>query len=240
MLAPSLLEKVAWLGFDFVKPPITALMLRFAGLGYTGQKTELDGLEIELSHAGVLPVVIYHDPWGWMNQRTQNLVNDVVEAIRLKYKFGPEIPLFSTGGSMGGHAALFFTLKSREPVAACLAVCPVCDLPAHYNERPGLPRTMHHAFDNYENIDAALRDHSPLHQVEALPDIPYLILHAVSDPQVKKEIHSEPMVAAMRQRQLNVDYMECPLMVHCGPVTYESHRRTVDFILGQLKHQAKA
>jgi len=240
MLAPPLLDKVAWLGLDFLKPPITAIMLRFAGLGYTGMKSELDGFEIELSHAGVLTVVVYHDPWGWMNPRTQNLVNDVVEAIRLQHHLGPEIPLFSTGGSMGGHAALLYSLKSRHKVAACMAVCPVCDLPYHYTERPDLPRTMHHAFDNYENIDAALREHSPLHQVHALPDIPYLILHSPKDPAVKKEAHSDPMVAAMRQRNLNVDYLICPLMVHCGPVTYESHRRTVDFILAQLKSPARA
>ena len=234
MLAPSLLKKVAWLGLDFIQPPITALMLRFAGLGYTGQKSELDGLEIELSHAGVLTVVVYHDPWGWMNRRTQNLVSDVIDAIRLEYKLGSEVPLFSTGGSMGGHAALLYTIKSPHPIAACLAVCPVCDLVYHYTERPDLPRTMHHAFDNYGSIDAALREHSPLHQVASLPDIPYLLLHATHDPSVKKEAHSLPMVAAMRQRGLNVDYMECPQMVHCGPITYASHRRTVDFILGNL------
>jgi len=240
MLAPSLLEKVAWLGLDFVNRPISAIMLRFAGLGYTGMKSELDGFEIELSHAGVLTVVVYHDPWGWMNRRTQNLVNDVVEAIRQKYNLGPGIPLFSTGGSMGGHAALLYSIKSRHQVAACMAVCPVCDLTFHYTERPDLPRTMHHAFDNYENIAEALREHSPLHQVQALPDIPYLILHAVKDPSVSKEAHSDPMVAAMRQRKLNVDYMECPLMRHCGPVTYESHRRTVDFILANLKRPTQA
>lgn len=238
MLAPSLLEKVAWLGFDFVKKPVTGIMLRFAGLGYTGRKTDLDGFEIELSHAGVLPVVVYHDPWGWMNRRTRNLVDDVIESLRLQHQLGPDIPLFSTGGSMGGHAALLYSIKSRHQVAACMAVCPVCDLPFHYNERPDLPRTMHHAFDNYENIDAALVEHSPLHQVHALPDIPYIILHATKDPQVSREAHSEPMVAAMRARKLNVDYMECPLMIHCGPVSYESHRRTVDFILAQLGKDA--
>ena len=240
MLTPSLLEKVAWFGFAFVKQPVTAIMLRFAGLGYTGQKTELDGFELELSHAGVLTVVVYHDPWGWMNQRTQNLVDDVIEALRHKYHFGPDIPLFATGGSMGGHAALLYSMKSRHRVAACMAVCPVCDLPFHYTERPDLPRTMHHAFDHYENIDTALCEHSPLHQVAAMPDIPYLILHSTKDPMVKKEAHSEPMVAAMRKRNLNVEYMECPLMVHCGPATYETHRRTVDFILAQLNPTARS
>src|SRR5215475_15248303 len=164
MFAPDLLDKVAWLSLDFTKLPITGIMLRFAGLGYTGRKSELDGLELELSSHGVLTVVVYHDPWGWMNRRTQDLVNDVVDAIRARHKLGPEIPLFSTGGSMGGHAALFYAIKSRTPVRACFAVCPVCDLPYHYTERPDLPRTMHHAFDDYGNIDALLREHSPLHQ----------------------------------------------------------------------------
>jgi dipeptidyl aminopeptidase/acylaminoacyl peptidase len=139
---------------------------------------------------------------------------------------------------MGGHAALLYSIKARTPVRAAFAVCPVCDLPFHYTERPDLPRTMHHAFDNYENIEDALREHSPLHQVAQMPDIPYLILHATTDPTVAREAHSEPLVKAMRARGLNVDYLECPLMVHCGPVTWESHRKTADFILANLKPAA--
>jgi dipeptidyl aminopeptidase/acylaminoacyl peptidase len=235
MISLDLLEKVAWFGFPFVNPPVTALMLRFAGLGFGGLKSELDGFEIELSNAGVLTVVVYHEPWAWMNRQTQILVDDVIEAARLKYDFEPNIPLFSTGGSMGGYAALLYALKSRHKVAAVMAVCPVCDLPYHYGERPDLPRTMHHAFGSYENIDEALREHSPLHHVHNMPRIPDLLLHGTHDAAVSREHHSEPLVTAMRKQGLNVDYMECPLMKHCGPVTYESHRRSVDFILKHLR-----
>jgi dipeptidyl aminopeptidase/acylaminoacyl peptidase len=234
-MLPSLLQKVAWLGLDFIKPPISSLMLRFAGLGYTGMKTDLDGFELELSQAGVLTIVVYHDPWGWMNPRTRNLVDDVIEAIRLRHQLDPALPLFSTGGSMGGHAALLYSLKSRHRVTACMAVSPVCDLPFHYTERPDLPRTMHHAFDSYDNIDAALREHSPLHQIDKMPDIPYIVVHGAKDASVNKAAHSDRLVAGLRARKLNVEYIECPIMVHCGPTTYEVHRRTVDFILRQLQ-----
>jgi hypothetical protein len=98
---------------------------------------------------------------------------------------------------------------------------------------------MHHAFDNYGDIQEALREHSPLHQVEAMPDIPYLILYARKDPFVAKEAHAEPLVAAMRQLGRKIDSKECPLMAHCSPMTYEDHRQTVDFILAHLKPMAQ-
>jgi len=233
-MLPSLLEKVAWLGLDFTKPPITGLMLRFAGLGFTGMKGELDAFELALSHEGILTMVVYHDPWGWMNPRTQHLVDDVIEATRQRHQLDPALPLFSTGGSMGGHAALLYSLKSRHRVTACMAVSPVCDLPFHYTERPDLPRTMHHAFDSYDNIDAVLREHSPLHQIDQMPDIPYLVIHGAKDQAVKKSAHSDLFVAALRRRNLNVEYIECPIMNHCGPMTYDTHRRSVDFILRNL------
>jgi alpha-beta hydrolase superfamily lysophospholipase len=234
MIAPENVHKFAWIGADFLSGEVSGIVLRFPGLGNATIKTEADLAELEWGHRGALVVIPYHDPWGWMNPRVVSFMDELIDGIRARHALGGEVPLISTGGSMGGHAALLYSIRSRHKVAACLANCPVCDLPFHYSERVDLPRTMHHAFGSYGDITEALRANSPLHQVDQLPDIPYLLLHGALDPAVNKQAHSDPMVAAMRRRHLRVEYIECPLMLHCGPLDYETSRRISDFIMGNL------
>jgi dipeptidyl aminopeptidase/acylaminoacyl peptidase len=235
MIEPALLEKFAWLNTDYIKPPISGIVLRFPGLGNCGMKSEPDACETEWGHAGALTVLPYQDPWGWMNSTVQHFIDDLVEAIRQRHRLAADVPLISTGGSMGGHAALLYAMKSRHRVASCMALWPVCDLPFHYTERIDLPRTLHHAYGSYEDIAPQLREHSPLHQVEAMPDIPYLLVHGEKDEAVKKKAHSDPMVAAMRKRHLRVEYVERPNLGHGGPLDYETNHKIIDFVISHLK-----
>ena len=235
MISSSDLDKFAWLNAEYVKGPVSGIVLRFPGLGSTGMKTDPDPADLEWGQVGALTVLAYQDPWGWMNPQTRNFIDDLVEVIRQRHGLGPKVPLISTGGSMGGHAALLYAIKSRHAIAACEAIFPVCDLPFHYTERVDLPRTMHHAFGNYGNIDAVLRENSPLHLVGEMRDIPYLFVHGEADKSVGKATHSDPMVAAMRRRKLKVEYIERAKLGHGGPMTYEISRRIVDFVVEQLK-----
>ena len=235
MISSALLDKFASLNTEYVKLPISGVVLRFPGLGSTGLKSEPDSHDLVWGQAGALTVFPYQDPWGWMNPPVLHFIDDLVAAIRQRHQLAPEVPLLSTGGSMGGHAALLYSMKSRHRVAACMALWPVCDLPFHYTERVDLPRTLHHAFGSYEDIAAPLREHSPLHQVKAMPDIPYLLIHGEKDQAVKKAAHSDPMVAAMRQRHLQVDYVERPKMGHGGPMDYETNHKILDFVISHLK-----
>lgn len=42
MISPSDLDKFAWLNTEYVKGPISGIVLRFPGLGSTGMKTDPD------------------------------------------------------------------------------------------------------------------------------------------------------------------------------------------------------
>ena len=55
------------------------------------------------------------------------------------------IPVVSTGGSMGGQSALVYCAYSKRTPVACVANCPVCDTVFHFTERPDLPRTLYSA-----------------------------------------------------------------------------------------------
>ena len=229
------IREVAWVGDQFVRAPIRGVILVFHGLGAPGLKTDLSTEEIGWSEAGGLVVMPYAGPWSWMNRESRRFVDDLVEAIYRQFDLAPKTPLISTGGSMGGQCALLYTRYARKPVTACLASYPVCDVKYHSTERPDLPRTFHHAFRGYpEDRETLFAEHSPLSQVGAMPDIPYLIVHGDADQAVSKTQHSDRMVAAMRQRGLTVRYLEVPGMGHGGPTPLRIIEERIRFVTSFL------
>lgn len=231
----DLLDKLSWNGFAHLRGPIRGLVVRFHGLNHTAMKDGLDAAELEWAANGVLLVQAYQDPWGWMNDATRDLFDEVVDGLRARHHLRADLPLIAVGGSMGGHAALTYAFTTRQRVTAVQANCPVCDLPFHYTERVDLPRTMHHAFGSTGDISVTLVAKSPLHQVAMLPDISYQIIHGGKDTAVGKTTHSDPLVKAMRLRGLRVEYLEEPEMRHCGPLTSHAlNRRMIDFVGEQL------
>jgi len=70
--------------------------------------------------------------------------------------------------------------------------------------------------------------------VESLPDIPYLIVHGDQDQAVNKQKHSDVLVQKMRQRGMNVEYIEASGMRHCTYNDYQVQRRMMDFLLRHL------
>jgi len=229
------INDVAWVGDAYVSGSITGVVLDFHGLGATGLKTGPTEMEQALAARGALTVYPYYGPWSWMNEQARTFVDGLIDEIYRVYQLTPETPLLIQGGSMGGHSALLFTRYTRHPVAACATNCPVCDTAYHFTERPDLPRTMYHAFGYFaDDFSAVLEANSPLHQVAALPDIPYLIIHGDADTAVNKAQHSDKMVPAMRARWLDVEYLEVPGMGHCGPLPVDIFVRYRDFLLEKL------
>lgn len=229
------IKETAWLSDDYVQGKITGIVIDFHGLGFTGTRSWLDPAELEICEAGGLILFPYYGPWSWMNRQARKLVDDIVGGIYAAFQLAPTVPVISTGGSMGGCSAFIHARYACRPVSACCAFMPVCDVPYHYSERRDLPRTMHHAFDLYgEPFDAVLKEHSPLHQVEGMPEIPYLVVHGNTDKMVNKARHSDRMVAAMRKRNLTVEYIEVPEMDHGELAPYSIIRRWCDFIKAQL------
>lgn len=230
----ELLDQLSWNSIRHLNSPVRALVVRFPGLGSMAMRNAPEITDLEWAGHGIAVIEAFQDPWGWMNVATRALYDDVVEGVRAAHGLDPALPLIAVGGSMGGHAALAWTMGSRHRVTACQANCPVCDLPFHASERPDLPRTMMHAYGREDGLAQRLEANSPLHQVARLPDVPYQILHGGQDKAVRKDLHSDKLVAAMRARGLRVEYIEEPEMGHCWPLpSFALHRRLVDFVIGQ-------
>ncbi len=230
----DVIKQVAWVGDEYVRQPIRGVIMVFHGLG-AGLKDELDTEETAWTEAGGLVVHPYCGPWTWMNRETRSFVDDLTDAIRRRYGLSDRTPLIATGGSMGGQGALLYARCARRPVTACMAFAPVCDAKYHFSERPDLPRTFHFAFRGYaEDMNTLFAEHSPVNQVDQMPDIPYLIIHGDNDTAVSKTHHSDRLVAAMRERGLKVKYIEVPGMGHGGPMPKQVIEQRIRFVAAFL------
>ncbi len=176
------------------------------------EDTELGKLYAE---KGILLVVPYNNPWAWMNRQAVAYTDELIDVLMEHYHLPETLPIVSTGGSMGGQSALAYMVWAKRTPVACVANCPVCDLPYHFTERPDLPRTLYSAFWNYEGtMQEALESGSPLHLAERMPDSEYYIFHCEADKSVNKQKHSDRFVAKMRESR-RVTYYTVPGRGHC-------------------------
>lgn len=230
------IKQVAWVGDEYLAGRVRGVILAFHGLGHTGLKSDPATEELKWAQMGGLVVFPYYGPWSWMNRQARAFVDELVAAVYARYSLPDSAPLVSTGGSMGGCSALLYTRYARRPVSACAALFPVADLKFHFSERPDLPASIRHAFRGYpEDLETLFAEHSPLAQVDRMPDVPYLIVHGDKDKAVSKAAHSDRLVAAMRQRRLKVEYIEVPGMGHGGPMPVEVLLRRIEFVGSFLK-----
>ena len=200
-----------------------SLVLEFHGLGDGHFFTEAHPLGRTLAQKGAAFVIPYYGPWAWMNDKAVGYIDEVVGAVFDKYG---EMPIVSTGLSMGGLGALAYCLNSRHAPVACAANCPVCDLAYHYTERPDVARTVYFAFSHYDcGLDEAMKTVSPLHLVGRLPRIPYRVFAATADVEVDPEKHSYPFVLAMKEAGYDVDLIVMKDRAHCDldPASLEKY-----------------
>lgn len=194
---------------------INGIVISFFGLGNTSMFWEDTEEGIMFAKENIILLVPYNNPWAWMNRQSIDYTDEIVDVIINKYSLPDNIPIVSSGGSMGGLASLVYTRYAKRTPVACVSNCPVCDLPYHYTERPDLPRTLYSALANEEGTIAdALEKYSPLHLADTMPDINYYIFHCTADKAVNKERHSDVFVEAMKKSH-KLTYNIVPDRGHC-------------------------
>jgi len=216
------------------KNAIKGIVLEFHGLNWTGMVQQDTDVAKMYALSDILYVFPYCGPWSWMNDTAIKTVDEIIDVAIEKHKLDNNIPIISTGGSMGGLSSLVYTRYAKRTPNACAANCPVCDLPYHYTEREDLPRTLYHAFSHYNfDFEEALKSASPLHLVGTMPDIPYYIVHGDADMAVNKGKHSDKFVSEMKKNH-NIKYNEVHDMGHCN-LQGENIEKYYDFILSFIK-----
>ena len=102
----------------FVKHPIKGIALEFPGLGGGSCLGGLDDLgdydtdfAKQAAEAGVVLAYVYTGPWSWMNTGAVRVADAVVDALKEKYDLG-EVPIVTSGGSMGGLGSLIYVAST--------------------------------------------------------------------------------------------------------------------------------
>lgn len=215
------LHYFAYCNRNICTKPIRGLVISFFGLGGAAMYNEDTKEGLMYAEKGILYLVPYHNPWAWMNRQTVALTDELIDVLFEAYNLPETLPIVSTGGSMGGLSALVYTAYAKRVPVACVANCPVCDLPYHYTERPDLPRTLYSAFATYEGtLETALRSASPTHLVDKMPVASdYYIFHCEKDLAVNKQKHSDLFVEKMLTNH-HAEYYAVPERGH-GDLTEE-------------------
>ena len=229
------IRSFAYVNDRVVKKPIKGVVVSFIGLGDQSMFDSDNDGDTFFCEKGILYVHPYNNPWNWMNKQAVNYTDEILDVLFEALDLPEDLPIVSTGGSMGGLSCLVYTHYAKRTPVACVANCPVCDAPYHYTERPDLPRTMYSALYNDTcSLDEALKSISPLHLAPNMPDIPYTVFHCNKDRAVNIDMHSEKFVAALKATGKTVNYHIVPDMGHCDltPEMYELYRKyLVDAIL---------
>lgn len=209
------LRSFAYSNDRLIKAEVKGIVVNFPGLGGMPMFNTDSGEAREFAEKGIIYVTVYYNPWSWMNRQAVAYTDEVISVLCRKYGLGEDAKIVSVGGSMGGLAALVYCAYAKITPCACVANCPVCDLPYHFTERPDLPRTIYSAFGEYAcDLQTAMRSCSPLHLAEKMPDISYTVFHCTHDRAVNMEKHSVPFVEAMKKDH-RIDFHVVPLHDHC-------------------------
>ena len=196
--------------------PIKGIVLSFAGLGAANQY-QSDTLDGDFYGSnGLLYVYPYNNPWAWMNPQAVSFTDEILDVLFDRFDLPESTPIISTGGSMGGLAALVYCKYAKRTPVRCVANCPVCDTVFHFTERSDLPRTLYSAIWNFDGtLEEALKSISPLHLASQMPRIPYRIYHCIDDQRVSKARHSDRFVTEMKRLGHDVVYYKIPGRGHC-------------------------
>ena len=197
---------------------IRGIVIKFTGMGcderFDGPLPDGDWF----AKRNIVYLIPAGNPWAWMNRQQVELADQLIDIIMEKYDLPENLPITATGPSMGGHGALTYMVYAKRTPVACVANCPVCDMPFHYTERIDLPSSFYSAYRYEEGtMEEILPRFSPLHLAEAgkMPDAAYTVFHCTKDTLVNKELHSDRFVAAMEKAGHPVNYRIVPDKNHC-------------------------
>ena len=164
----------------------------------------------------------------WTNDSAVRLTDDLVGAIIAHYGLRTDVPILSTGYSMGGHGALVWPVfsKYRRNIRAVFANCPVTDLPVFHAYVAGLTngwarydrQTVERSYPAEAGVDyeKVLRRRSPIHLVDRLPDVPYYVNQGTADKCVQKATQSDVFVPALKAAGRKVVYFVSEGSGHIG------------------------
>lgn len=210
------IRKFAWVNDRQICGKIKGVIVDFFGMGVEDMYDVPPRHSQQFAEQGYLHVIPYYNPWSWMNSVALAYTERILDVVYERYSLECNVPLVCCGASMGGLAALVYCYRGKRRVKACITNCPVCDVVGYYNQHDDAPRTILNSFwANGCDVMAAVKENSPLQNVEKLPFVPYTFFQCADDADVYKNLHSDLLVTALKQNGYNVNYIVVPSSGHC-------------------------
>lgn len=210
------IRKFAWVNDRQLCGSIKGVVVDFFGMSVEDMYDTPPRHSAELAAKGYLHVIPYYNPWSWMNSVALAYTERILDVLYEHYSIADDIPLVSCGASMGGLAALVYCYRGKRRATACVTNCPVCDVLGYYNQHDDAPRTILNSFwTDGADVEASVRESSPLQNAERFPHIPYTIFQCAEDADVYKSLHSDLLVDALQRAGHSVNYVVVPNSGHC-------------------------
>lgn len=224
---------------ELIEGDIKAVCLRLHAYGEPDRIYEPQAADSALAGAGVLTVFPFYDVWGWGNDKTVTLIDEILSAVIEKYDLSG-LPLVLFGEGVGGTVALNYARLGRHECKACLAVCPVTDLRGHARARGDMDAVLLYAFRHGKLcFDEALCAADPARNIDLMPEgVRYHIVTAgVCDERVYPHKYDRGIIAKrqyldyaekMRARGLELEVTELDLAF--SPMSDEAHIRCAELV----------
>lgn len=217
------------------RKPIRGIMLHFPGLGNANMHPYHPDTAEFYAERGILYIIPYNNPWAWMNPQAVAYTDEILDVLIDALQLPDNIPIVSSGSSMGALSAIVYSLYAKRTPVACIANSPVCDAVYHYSEREDLPRTMYSALYQLPgDLESALKSISPLHLAGQLPRIQYHLFHCGKDVSVDIHKHTEPFYAKMKELGHDITFDFVPDRKHCD-LSYSAKLKYAQYALDAIE-----
>lgn len=234
------LSDFAFVNLDAVQKPIRGVVMNCHGLTDESTFNASPRPGIDLGNEGVLYIFPYYSPWAWCNDATLAYMDEVLDVVWEMLDLPADLPFVIAGGSMGGMTSMLYSIYGKRRVKAVACNCPVCDLADRVSISDYVRRSVYAAYAGTErSVQEEILRHSPLHQVDALPDIPYLIVCGTKDTAIPEKEQIAPFQQAMTAAGKRATFVRVPGMGHCNIGDFEDAYQTyLHFCLRHLGLQA--
>ncbi len=227
------LENYAFVNLDTLTYPVRAVCVCFHGFTDDTVFEKSPRQAKELGEKGIAWVFPYFSVWAWYSDNSRKFNEQVLDAVYDKLALSDDIPLISSGGSMGGMTAFMYCIDGKRKPSACAMNCPVTDTRAHFENNFYIRRAIMDAhIDKEEAMPEFLKGISPIYRIADFPDIPVFALFGGRDTCITEKEYA-PFIEKMKVKNIKAVISEN--MEHCDTDNNEKgFRAMTDFIINAV------
>lgn len=233
------INQFAFSNIRFLKNKPKGVLLRLRGLCLDVPLIELTREGRAYAKEDILFIYPYTAPWSWMNEKTVDLIDNVLDTLYESAQIASDTPLVCYGHSLGGYGALVYGAFGRYSPVASISVCPICDLNYHAIEHQGILVSMYYAFCHMDKkLDEVMFVRSPINMATTMPRIPYYIVSCDRDKQVASDKHALPLVEKLEKNGHKIHFLRTN-GEHCE-IPPEMEKEIFEFICNSILEGSKS